>query len=122
MLKFFIVGTSGVAVNLGTIYILTNLLGLWYLYSAIFGVIASVTTNFLGNKTWTFKSKDKGLRQHLKKYVNFWVGSLMGIAIQLGLLYVLVQYFDLWYMLGAFIAILIASSSNFLFSKFWVFS
>ena len=121
MIKFYIVGGSGVFVNLSTLYILTNFLGLWYLYSAIFGIVTSVTTNFLGNKIWTFKIKDKKIEKHIKKYINFWIASIVGIIIQLTLLYILVQYCDIWYLVAAFIAIVIASFSNFLFSKFWVF-
>ena len=121
MIKFYIVGASGVFVNLIILYLLTNFLGLWYLFSAIFGIIISVTTNFLGNKIWTFKIKDNKIKHYVKKYINFWVASLVGIIIQLILLYILVHFFDIWYLLAAFIAIVIASFSNFLFSKFWVF-
>jgi len=121
MIKFYIVGCIGVFVNLGMLYTMTNFLGLWYFYSAIFGIFASVTTNFFGNKFWTFKIKDKKIKQFIIKYINFWIASIIGIIIQLTLIYILVQYFNIWYLISAFIAIIIASFSNFLFSKFWVF-
>lgn len=117
MVKFYVVGGSGTVVNLCTLYILTNFLGMWYLFSSAIGVIVSVTTNFFGNKIWTFKVKEN----KIKLYINFWIASITGIIIQLALTFALVQYLNVWYVLAAFIAILIASFSNFLLSKIWVF-
>lgn len=116
-LKFYIVGGTGVVINLGILYLLTNL-NIWYFYAAVIGVIASVTTNFFGNKIWTFKYKRSN---SAVQYIKFWLASLLGIVIQLSFLYFLVEYFELWYISSALIAILIASFSNFLLSKFWVF-
>jgi len=117
MVKFYVVGGSGTVVNLCTLYALTNFLGLWYLFSSVMGIIVSVTTNFFGNKLWTFKVKEN----KIKLYINFWIASITGIIIQLALTFALVQYLNVWYVLAAFIAILIASFSNFLLSKIWVF-
>ena len=117
MAKFYIVGGSGTVVNLGIVYILTQFAGVWYLLSACAGIAVSVTTNFLGNKAWTFKTKGESL----KLYSGFWASSILGIAIQLSLLYVLVQYFGVWYLGAAFISIIVASLCNFTLSKMWVF-
>jgi dolichol-phosphate mannosyltransferase len=117
MTKFYIVGGSGTVINLGIVYLLTDFLGIWYLLSASVGVIVSVTTNFFGNKAWTFKIKGK----MLKLYSGFWASSILGIAVQLSLTYILVQYFSVWYMTATFVSIVLASLCNFTFSKFWVF-
>lgn len=115
--KFYMVGATGVAVNLGIIFVLTHFLGLWYILSAAVGIAVSVTTNFLGNKHWTFESK----RKFLKEYLMFWMVSLLGTGLQLGFLYVFTEFAQLFYLISAMIAIAIASLANFTLNKFWTF-
>jgi dolichol-phosphate mannosyltransferase len=120
-LRFYIVGGTGIFVNLGVLYLLVELFQIWYFYSAIFGIIASITTNFFGNKIWTFKDRKTELRYMIVQYIKFWIVSLLGISIQLSLLYFFVEYFNIWYISSSLIAIIIASFSNFLLNKFWTF-
>ena len=54
--QFYIVGASGVLVNLGILYILTDIAKLWYVASQIMAISVSITTNFFFNRYWTFGS------------------------------------------------------------------
>ena len=54
--QFYIVGASGVLVNLGILYILTDIAGFWYVASQIIAISVSITTNFFFNRYWTFGS------------------------------------------------------------------
>ena len=115
--KFYTVGATGVLINLGIIFVLTHFLGLWYIFSAAVGIVVSVTTNFLGNKHWTFGSK----RKFLKEYLIFWMVSLLGTGLQLSFLYIFTEFAHLFYLLSALFAIGIASLANFTLNKFWTF-
>ena len=121
MVKFYLVGSSGVLVNLSLLYLFTEFLGFWYVFSAFIAILASITTNFLGNKFWTFKSLEKNFRAIFSQYLKFLSSSLIGISIQISLIYIFVQFFGFWYILAAIVAIATASFSNFLLSKYWAF-
>ena len=54
--QYYIVGASGVLVNLGILYLLTDIGGFWYVASQIIAISVSITTNFFFNRYWTFGS------------------------------------------------------------------
>ena len=119
-LKYYLVGASGIVVNLGILYGLTEFAGLWYLLSSSIAIYISITTNFLLNKTWTFKNtmvKQRGFFM----YGKFIGVSLVGMGIQLGFNYIFVENLSLYYLLAALISIMIASSVNFVLNRHWTF-
>ena len=81
--KYYAVGASGVLVNLGLLFILTEYVGLWYFLSYTLAISASITSNFILNKLWTFKGSINSQRT-LLMYGKFVSVSILGMAIQLG--------------------------------------
>lgn len=55
MMRFCVVGTSGLVVNLGILTFLVELLGMDYRPAAIAGITVAMLWNYLWNKFWTFK-------------------------------------------------------------------
>ena len=118
--KYYLVGTSGVLVNLGILYALTEFAGVWYLLSSSIAIYISITTNFLLNKIWTFR--DTMIKQGaFLTYGKFVSVSLVGLLIQLGFNYLFVEELKLYYLLAALISIIIASSTNFALNRRWTF-
>ena len=114
--KYYLVGASGILVNLGILFILTEFVGLWYLLSSTIAIYVSITTNFLLNKTWTFR--DTAIKQRdFLMYGKFIVVSLVGMGIQLGFNYMFVEKLSVYYLLAALISIMIASSVNFVLNR-----
>ena len=116
--KYYAVGASGVLVNLALLYFLTEFAGLWYFLSYTLAISASITSNFILNKMWTF-SDSVDSQKTLVMYVKFVSVSLLGMAIQLGSVYVLVESFAVYYMLAALISIGIAGAINFVINRRW---
>ena len=56
-IKFLICGIIATVVNLSVLYILTEFFDVWYIFSAVIGVLAGSTSNFKINRDWTFKQK-----------------------------------------------------------------
>jgi len=54
--KYCAVGATGVVINLGFTYYLTESLNIWYMASNAVGIGVAVVTNFALNKWWTFKA------------------------------------------------------------------
>lgn len=114
--KYYVVGISGVLVNLGILYILKEYVGLWYLVSSAIAIYISMTTNFFLNKAWTFN--DAVVKQSASfMYVKFIGISIIGMLIQLGLNYLFVDKTHLYYLLAALISIVIASGVNFVLNR-----
>ena len=100
--KYYLVGASGVLVNLGILYALTEFAGLWYLLSSSIAIYLSITTNFVLNKVWTFRGADMKERAVLT-YGKFVSVSLVGLLIQLGFNYLFVEELKVYYLVAALI-------------------
>ncbi len=118
--KYYAVGASGVLVNLGLLFYLTEFFGLWYFLSYTLAITASITSNFILNRMWTFRESIDS-QKNLVMYVKFVSVSLLGMAIQLGSVYVFVESFAIYYMLAALISIGIAGAINFVINRRWTF-
>ena len=118
--KYYAVGASGVLVNLGLLFYLTEYVGLWYFLSYTLAISASITTNFILNKFWTFRDSINSQRT-IVMYVKFSSVSFLGMGIQLGSVYFLVESLSVYYMLAALISISIAGAINFIINRSWTF-
>ena len=114
--QYYLVGASGVLVNLSLLYALKEYVGLWYLVSSAIAIYLSMTTNFILNKAWTFKDS-MAKQRTIFMYVKFIGISLVGMIIQLGFNYIFVDRLAMYYILAALISILIASGVNFVLNR-----
>jgi len=55
--KFLLVSLIALGINLFFLYIFTDIVGIYYLYSQVLAIAISLWINFLGSKFWTFKNK-----------------------------------------------------------------
>ena len=117
--RFYTVGASGLLINYAVSSSLANglLTNLWYIDATLLGIICSITSNFLLNKRWTFEDKDFSPKHTLKQYGAFVGFSSIGAALQLLIVYLLTESTDMNYEPSLFIAVAIASISNFLLNK-----
>jgi dolichol-phosphate mannosyltransferase len=116
--RFFTVGASGLLVNYAASFLLTTLIpNIWYIHATLFGIILSITSNFLLNKIWTFEDKDFSPKHFIRQYTLFMVLCTMGAVIQLSLVYAFVEYSHIQYGVALIMAVAVASLSNFLLNK-----
>jgi dolichol-phosphate mannosyltransferase len=115
LIKFAVVGTAGVGVNLALLYLLTNYAGLHYVASAFFAIEASIVFNFYFNDRWTFKDR-RGPRL-LAKVIKFHAIAGIGVGLNMALLALLVELAGAHYLLGEFAAILIVFAWNYALSS-----
>jgi len=116
--RFFTVGASGLAVNYAASFLLTSLIpNIWYIHATLFGIILSITSNFILNKVWTFEDRNFSPRHFFMQYALFLALCTLGAVIQLSLVYAFVEYFNIQYAVSLLLAVIIASLSNFLLNK-----
>jgi len=119
-IKYFLVGGIGVGVNLGLLYVLTDFLGIWYILSQGMAIAVSITNNFFLHRYWTFKNEIVEPKT-LERYIKFFIVSVVGMCIQLGLTFVLVENFAIYYLYAAVLSIIAASAFNYLLNRKWTF-
>ena len=120
--RFYTVGASGFAVNyLISLLFTGGISEMWYLHANIIGIIASITTNFILNKTWTFGDRDFKIKKTISQYGKFAMFSSLGALIQLGMVYFLVDSAELAYPLALILAVMTAAFGNFVFNKKYTF-
>lgn len=105
IIKFMIVGFTGIFVNIGLLYFFTEWIGLFYLLSGIIATEISVLNNFFWNDKWTFIGNTK--HSFLEKLVNFHKISFIGILINMVMLYSLTTI-GVYYLISSIIGICIA--------------
>jgi len=127
-LKFAFIGGIGTLVNLMVLWVGIELIGLYYLLAAVISFVVADTNNFIWNRLWTFRSRERLAPQ----YLQFLVVSLDGLMLNLILLKTLVEELLPWigvpedrasvYILVAqVIAIFLVSLFNFAANSIWTF-
>jgi dolichol-phosphate mannosyltransferase len=120
--RFYTVGASGFIVNyMISLLFAGGVYDLWYLHANVIGIIASISTNFILNKTWTFGDRDFRIRKTISQYGKFVMFSSLGALVQLGVVYFLVDNNEVSYPLALILAVLAAAFGNFVLNKKWTF-
>ena len=114
--QYYMVGASGVLVNLGILYMLADIAGFWYVASQVVAISVSITTNFFFNRYWTFRGSIEDQRNSVM-YVKFIIISAIGMAIQMGITVTLVESSGFYHMYGAGIGIAVASAINYVLNR-----
>jgi len=117
ILKFAIVGFSGIFVNMGLLWFLTEVAGLFYLISGIIAIEASIISNFILNDIWTFKDRRCGsfMNRMLKFNVARWLIIVVNLGILLGL-----TMLGMHYLIANLIGIIAATALTYTSSLKWV--
>jgi len=120
--RFYTVGAFGFLVNyLVSLLFADAVMNFWYIHATIIGIAVSMSSNFILNKIWTFEDRNFEAKSTLAQYGKFVGFSSLGALIQLGMVYVLVDNYQIVYYLALILAVVTAASSNFIFNKKWTF-
>lgn len=114
--KFLVVGLTGVFVNIGILYSLTEFAGLFYLLSSLIGIEASIISNYILNDLWTFGDVP-GKHSWLTRFVRFQAVSVSALLINFVTLFVLTEFFGVYYILSSLVGIGLAFVWNFIINR-----
>jgi dolichol-phosphate mannosyltransferase len=115
-LKFLIVGVSGIVVNMGLLWILTES-GLHYLASGAIAIESSIISNFLLNDVWTFRDRRKG--NFFRRAGKFNIARITAAVINFAALW-LFTFLGVHYLISNFIGIALATIFSYITSIIWV--
>jgi len=120
--RFYTVGGSGLIVNYITSLLLAgNIPELWFVHANVYGIAASMISNFFLNKYWTFEDRDFKPKKTITQFLKFISFSSIGALLQLGIVFSLIEQYDVGYPIALLIGVLSAAFGNFMLNKKFTF-
>ena len=121
LLKFGIVGLSGVVINMGVLYILSEDVRLPYFISSLMAIELSILTNFVFNLHWTWRDRKNELPVW-RKLFRYHIGVagtayLVNYVILVGL----TEWGGIQYMISNLVGIGVGTIANYVISDRWTF-
>lgn len=114
VVKFGLVGASGIAVNLLMLYSIIQFTFFPPLVGAGISVETSILTNFILNDLWTFK--DIRTNVWYNRLGNFQIVSIVGLVINL-VIFTILTFLGIWYIVAELVGILAAFIWNFVANR-----
>ncbi len=115
--RYFIIGFSGVFLDLGSLYLLKEYFHLHPVLAVIVNGVFLLNYVFFLNKYWAFKST--GITH--KQMVRFFILAGANYAIAIGWMYIFNHKFGFYYLFVRLANIALSVAWNFLLYKFWVY-
>lgn len=115
-IKYVLAGGTAAAVDVGLLFLLTDLLKIWYITSAIIAFIFAFSVSFTLQKFWTFRDGETSL-MHVQ-IGKYFLTAIINLSINTALMYFFVDYLGIWYILSQIIiGLSIAIGSYFVYKK-----
>lgn len=112
--RFGLVGLSGIFVNMGLLYTLTEFAGLYYLISAAIAIEVSIMNNFIWNDIWTFGATDNLRFEHkTSRFLSFQAVSMGGLLVNVAILFALSDVAGVYYLFANLAGIFVAFAWNY---------
>lgn len=115
LIKFLIIGGSGVLVNTAALFFLYQIARLPLLAASALAVELAIVNGFLWNNRWTFGRRTLSLGRFLRYHAV----SLGGLVITTGTLWLLVRYAGILYLTANLVGIVLATAWNFCANVLW---
>ena len=115
--KYFIIGISGVILDIGTLYLLKEYGHIRPVIAVIINQAFLINYSFFLNKFWAFKSKGMTHRQMVRFYFLAGLNYLFSIAW----MWVFNEHLGLNYLVARLANIALCVAWNFLLYKYWVY-
>jgi len=115
--KYFIIGISGVVLDMATLYFAKEFLNLRPVISVVINQILMIGYIFLLNKYWTFKSRG----QTRKQLIRFFILASANYVFAIIWMWFWNEFFGFHYMIVRLANIAICVCWNFLLYKKWVY-
>lgn len=129
LIKFSIVGGSGVGVNEVVLWLGVNYFFVGsgsretqLLLAGIGGILVSIFTNFWLNNIWTWADRPKlGPKHLIVRISKYYLSAGIAAAVQLGIFMLFTSQFNVHYMLSSLLGIGAGMMINYFLSNYWTF-
>ena len=119
LIKFGIVGFSGVIIDFGITYLGKEKLKIQKFIANALGFITAATSNYIFNRIWTFQSTNPEV---VIEFTKFLFVSIIGLGINSLVLWVLNTKFNLNFYFSKLLAIIVTTFWNFVANYLYTFA
>lgn len=116
LIKYAIVGASGVAVNTGVLYGLTEFMSVYYMMSAVIASELSIISNFILNDKFTF-TVDDAKHSKIRRFIIYNGVSVIGTVMLLFVTYILTEYLSVYYIYASWFGMISVFIFNYILNK-----
>ena len=117
VLRYVVAGAFSTAVYYGGVLVLVELLHVDPVASAALATALVTVTAYLVNRRWVFASE----RAHGSAFPRFVAATMLSLAINAGLMHLVVHVLGGWYVAGAVLATVVVPPTNFVVNYLWCF-
>ncbi len=117
-LKYFLIGISGVALDIASLYVLKTIFDMRPVTAVIANQLLMLNYVFFLNKKWSFGAAGLTHQQMIRFYILAGVNYLFSVLW----MWTLNENLSVHYLVARIMNIALAVSWNFLLYKFWVFA
>ena len=122
LIKFGLVGSSGIIVNNGILWLMVERFAVPVTFASPAAIAVTVFNNFTWNNLFTWKNRRENFRySYFHRLWKYYLSTSLGALINYGVLMLLFYAFDINYMISNLAGIFIGMVSNFILSDKWVF-
>ena len=120
--KFIITSLTFSTLGMGSVYLLTDIVGIWYMYSAVITSAILAALSFSVNYLWTWRIKGGELKTVItSRFIKYVVVGGSITLIVWSLLYALTEFMHLWYILSYVICWIVGMTIAFLVNNSWTY-
>jgi putative flippase GtrA len=117
--RYVCAGGTVALISVLMVYFFTDIVGLWYIGSAVCASVVSVMVSFVLQKFWTFSKR--GHKDTARELMLFFGNTFLNFLTNIILLYVLVEYAHVWYVGAQIIALAVIAVLNFFMYRYIIF-
>ncbi len=118
-LRYIISGSVAAGVGLLSIFVLVDVLHLWYIIATTISFVFTLIASFTLQRFWTFN--DAARNALTAQFGGYLAVSFINIFVNAGLMYLFVDILALHYLLAQMLVMLIISVYGFFIYKYWIF-
>ncbi len=114
--RYLFVGGVATIVDWGVLYVMTSVLGVYYLYSSIASFMAGLLTNFILSKLLVFKASEARVNPWME-FLGYALIGVVGLGITELILYVMTDLLGVYYMVSKVVATVVVLAWNYIARK-----
>lgn len=116
--RYILASSSTLLLDLFILGFLTEVLGIYYLFSVSFSYATSSTLNYIFNRYWGFRGTKRGF---VAGYFLFLCFGVLGLSLTISLMWLFVSFFGLHYSLSRIIVAMIEGTILFILNSLYTF-
>lgn len=104
------------------LWFLTEMAGLYYLFSSLVAIEIALINNYVLNDLWTWHDRGKaGKREYFKRMLQYHVTASAAMLTNISVLWILTEVAGIYYLGSNVIGILCGAALNFFVNDRWTF-